>query len=66
MKKTLLTLAIVAISVVTFAQKHNIVNASIALRNENFVEAKQYIDEAYKMKAHQMKLRCGITVQRFI
>jgi len=47
MKKTLLTLAIVAISVVTFAQKHNIVNASIALRNENFVEAKQYIDEAY-------------------
>jgi len=47
MKKTLLTLAIVAISVVTFAQKHNIVNASIALRNQNFVEAKQYIDEAY-------------------
>ena len=47
MQKTLLTLAIVAISVVTFAQKHNIVNASIALRNENFVEAKQYIDEAY-------------------
>ena len=47
MQKTLLTLAIVAISVVTFAQKHNIVNASIALRNQNFVEAKQYIDEAY-------------------
>ena len=47
MQKTLLTLAIVAISVVAFAQKHNIVNASIALRNENFVEAKQYIDEAY-------------------
>ena len=47
MKKTLLTLVIVAISVVTFAQKHNIVNASIALRNQNFVEAKQYIDEAY-------------------
>ncbi len=47
MQRTLLTLAIVAISVVTFAQKHNIVNASIELRNENFVEAKQYIDEAY-------------------
>ena len=47
MQKTLLTLVIVAISVVTFAQKHNIVNASIALRNQNFVEAKQYIDEAY-------------------
>ena len=47
MQKTLLTLVIVAISVVTFAQKHNIVNASIALRNENFDEAKQYIDEAY-------------------
>ena len=47
MQKILLTLIIAAISVVTFAQKHNIVNASIALRNENFVEAKQYIDEAY-------------------
>lgn len=47
MQKILLTLTIAAISVVTFAQKHNIVNASIALRNKNFVEAKQYIDEAY-------------------
>jgi len=47
MQKTLLTIVIVAISVVTFAQKHNIVNASIALRNQNFVEAKKYIDEAY-------------------
>ena len=47
MKKILLTVVIAAISAVTFAQKHNIVNASIALRNENFVEAKQYIDEAY-------------------
>ena len=47
MKKINLTLAILAISLVTFAQKHNIVNASIALRNQNFVEAKQYIDEAY-------------------
>ncbi len=47
MKKILLTVVIAAISVVTFAQKHNIVNASIALRNENFIEAKQYIDEAY-------------------
>ena len=31
-----------------FAQKHNIVNASIALKDENYTEAKQYIDEAYQ------------------
>lgn len=47
MHKILLTLATIAVSIVTFAQKHNIVNASIALRNENFVDAKKYIDEAY-------------------
>jgi tetratricopeptide (TPR) repeat protein len=29
------------------AQKHNIVNASIALKNENYSDAKKYIDEAY-------------------
>ena len=32
---------------VLMAQKHNIVNASIALKNENFSDAKKYIDEAY-------------------
>ena len=31
-----------------YAQKHNIVNASIALKDENYTEAKQYIDEAYQ------------------
>ena len=34
-------------SVMVFGQKHNIVNASIALKNSNLLEAKQYIDEAY-------------------
>ena len=47
MKRIFLTIIISALTIVTFAQKHNIVNASIALRNQNFVEAKQYIDEAY-------------------
>ena len=32
---------------VLMAQKHNIVNASIALKNENYSDAKKYIDEAY-------------------
>jgi len=33
------------------AQKHNIVNASIALRNEEYVDAKKYIDEAYETES---------------
>jgi len=47
MRKVLLTLFIAAISIVGFAQKHNVVNASIALRQEKLDEAKKYIDEAY-------------------
>jgi tetratricopeptide (TPR) repeat protein len=47
MKKGILTILIAAISIVTFAQKHNVVNASIALRQEKLEEAKKYIDEAY-------------------
>ena len=45
-KIILITLCIVFTSVL-MAQKHNIVNASIALKNENFSDAKKYIDEAY-------------------
>ena len=46
-RKGFLTLLIAAISIVGFAQKHNVVNASIALRQEKLEEAKKYIDEAY-------------------
>ena len=46
-RKVLLILLITAISIVGFAQKHNVVNASIALRQEKLDEAKKYIDEAY-------------------
>ena len=45
-KIILITLCTVFTSVL-MAQKHNIVNASIALKNENFSDAKKYIDEAY-------------------
>ena len=47
MRKGIITLVLLAITTITFAQKHNIVNASIALRNENYTEAKTYIDEAF-------------------
>ena len=50
-KKGLLTLVLAAITVVTFAQSHNVVNASIALRNEEYVDAKKYIDEAYETES---------------
>ena len=46
-KKGILTLVLLVITTLTFAQSHNVVNASIALRNEEFVDAKKYIDEAY-------------------
>lgn len=56
MKKILIIFSLL-ISSVAIAQKHNIVNASIALRNaekekgdkisENLVDAKKYIDEAF-------------------
>ncbi|MDC0204402.1 tetratricopeptide repeat protein [Flavobacteriales bacterium] len=51
MRKGIITLVLLAINIVTFGQKHNIVNASIALRNENYAEAKTYIDEAYESES---------------
>ena len=51
MKKGIITVLLLAVNIMSFAQKHNIVNASIALRNENYAEAKQYIDEAYEAES---------------
>ena len=60
MKNILLILSFI-ISTVAVAQKHNIVNASIALRNANkangdevgvlLLEAKEYIDEAFSTES---------------
>ena len=51
-KKGLLTiLVLVLFTNLISAQKHNVVNASIALRNEEYVDAKKYIDEAYKTES---------------
>ena len=50
-KKGILTLVLAIITIVTFAQSHNVVNASIALRNEEFSEAKKYIDEAFETES---------------
>ena len=60
MKNILLLLSLI-ISTVAVAQKHNIVNASIALRNANkakgdevgvlLSEAKEYIDEAFNSES---------------
>ena len=47
MKRLILISLMTLTSVMVFGQKHNIVNASIALKNSNLLEAKQYIDEAY-------------------
>ena len=46
-QRLLITLLISTISFVGLAQKANVVNASIALRQEKLDEAKKYIDEAY-------------------
>jgi len=46
-KKIILITLFTVFTSVLMAQKHNIVNASIALKNENFSDAKKYIDEAY-------------------
>ena len=46
-KKNILIILCTVFTSVLMAQKHNIVNASIALKNENFSDAKKYIDEAY-------------------
>ena len=51
MKKGIITAVLLVITTIVFAQKHNIVNASIALRNENYTEAKTYIDEAYETES---------------
>jgi len=50
-KKGILTLVLTIITALTFAQKHNVVNASIALRNEEYSDAKKYIDEAYETES---------------
>ena len=47
MKKIFLITFFCAFTTLLLAQKHNIVNASIALKNSNLSEAKQYIDEAH-------------------
>ena len=46
-KKNILIILCTVFTSVLMAQKHNIVNASIALKNENYSDAKKYIDEAY-------------------
>ena len=51
MRKGIITVVLLAITTITFAQKHNIVSAATALRNENYTEAKQYIDEAYETES---------------
>ena len=51
-KKGILTLLVLILFTNNIsAQKHNIVNASIALRNEEYVDAKKYIDEAYETES---------------
>ena len=50
-KKGILTLVLAVITTITFAQSHNVVNASIALRNEEYADAKKYIDEAYETES---------------
>ena len=50
-KKIIFTLCSILICFIAVAQKHNIVNASIALRNENYSEAKNYIDMAYETES---------------
>jgi len=50
-KKVILTLVLTVITTLIFAQKHNVVNASIALRNEEYSDAKKYIDEAYETES---------------
>lgn len=50
-KKGILTLVLASVSIVGFAQKHNVVNASIALRNEEYSDAKKYIDEAFETES---------------
>jgi len=50
-KGLLTTLVFVLFTNLIYAQKHNIVNASIALRNEEYADAKKYIDEAYETES---------------
>ena len=47
MKKIIFTTLMTITFFVVSAQKHNIVNASIALKNSNLIDAKDYIDQAY-------------------
>ena len=60
-KKGIISILLIAFSTLTFAQKHNIVNASISLRNAkkatgddinlHLSEAKEFIDEAYNTES---------------
>jgi len=50
-KGLLTTLVFILFTNLIYAQKHNVVNASIALRNEEYVDAKKYIDEAYETES---------------
>ena len=50
-KGLLILLVLILYTNIISAQKHNIVNASIALRNEEYVDAKKYIDEAYETES---------------
>ena len=44
-KKIILIILCTVFTSVLMAQKHNIVNASIALKNENYSDAKKYIEK---------------------
>ncbi len=47
MKKIFITLLAISITTTIFSQKRRIVDASIALKKENYDDAKRFIDEAY-------------------
>ena len=50
-KNGILVLVLILSTNLIYAQKHNIVNASIALKNEEYVDAKKYIDDAYETES---------------
>ena len=51
MKKIVLFITALLIVSIGSAQKHNIVNASISLKDEEYTDAKKYIDEAYETES---------------
>ena len=50
-KNGILILVLILSTNLIYAQKHNIVNASLALKNEEYVDAKKYIDDAYETES---------------